>query len=586
MSYVSVLKNIPEFLSQPAGIAAIASVGIHGAIAFILPLMPVDRKVNQEASPKSVGVMELSEAEQSRLPQNNSPKVAALPQVPLQSAIPLPNFAVQPTPLGIIPPSPDSTKVIIPSLPQSSVNPNISSSPRSQPLPILRQPNFDSSFNVKAKSDGSYRRFNQNIELGQSAPLASRKRNAAPVTSAPYNLPDIPPLQSAPLPPELAGIPTPPPLPPTSGNDMLAINPQINPDINSNGAVTQPRAVNPEDFIAPVNRNIPQPGDNLTLAGQSLQQWGQEQSAPRKIELPNQPSSPADQNTNQDTNISPQDTRTVTLAKQFEEVRERYPNSEIKQPISEVIKTKPGKEGKIEGTLVIDAEGKADYLKFVDRSVSSDLQKETRNYFRNYFKQNPIRRNGKAKVYAFTLDFKSDVTDTARTVEFSNPQEKLTDSLRSSKKGEVQINQNPSKPESKPESISRSSVPVEVDAQQNRSAVVVPSVTPAPVTSKPQAEIRTNKPTSASENNDQPAVELLLRNNQQVPSVPTKPTPQARVNIQQPAPQATSKPSLANRLVNGKESSVSEENDTNTSDSAKKLIQRLREVKEQREGSK
>ncbi|MBE9215805.1 hypothetical protein IQ247_24600 [Plectonema cf. radiosum LEGE 06105] len=584
MSYVSVLKNIPEFLSQPAGIAAIASVGIHGAIAFILPLMPVDSKVNQNASPKSVGVMELSEAEQSRLPQNNSPQVSALPQVPLQSAIPLPNFAVQPTPLDTIPPSPDSTKVIIPSLPESSVNPNISSLPKSQPLPILPQPNFDSSFNVKAKSDGSYRRFNQNINLGQSAPLASRKRNAAPITSSPYNLPDIPPIQSAPLPPELAGIPAPPPLPPTSGNDIVAINPQINPDMNINGAVTQPRAVNPEDFIAPVNRSIPQPGDNLTLAGQSLQQWGQ-QSGPRRIELPNQPSTAAEntnQNTNQNTNISPQDARTLTLAKQFEEVRERYPNSEIKQPISEVVKTKPGKEGKIEGTLVIDSEGKADYLKFVDRSVSSELQKETRNYFRNYFKENPIRRNGKAKVYAFTLDFKSDVTDTARTVEFSKPQDKLADRLRSSKQGEVQVNQNPSKPEN----ISRSSVPVKVDAQPNRSAVVVPSVTPAPVTSKPQAEIRTNKPASASENNDQTAVEVRLRNNQQVPSVPAKPTPQARVNIKEPAPQVTSKPSLANRLVNRKEDSVSEENSSKASNSAKKLIQRLREVKEQRSGSK
>ncbi|NJR19781.1 MAG: hypothetical protein HC785_31730 [Calothrix sp. CSU_2_0] len=35
MSYVSFLKNIPEVLTQPTGIAALASLGIHGAIAFI-----------------------------------------------------------------------------------------------------------------------------------------------------------------------------------------------------------------------------------------------------------------------------------------------------------------------------------------------------------------------------------------------------------------------------------------------------------------------------------------------------------------------------------------------------------------------
>ncbi|NJS15831.1 MAG: hypothetical protein HC787_00025 [Nostocaceae cyanobacterium CSU_2_110] len=167
-------------------------------------------------------------------------------------------------------------------------------------------------------------------------------------------------------------------------------------------------------------------------------------------------------------------------------------------------------------------------------------------------------------------------------MEFSKPEGKLADRLRSPKDGEVQVNQNPSQPEN----ISRSSVPVKVDAQPNRSAVVVPGVTPAPVTSKPQAEIRTNKPASASENNDQTAVEVRLRNNQQVPSVPVKPTPQARVNIKEPAPQATSKPSLANRLVNGKDDSVSEENSPKASNSAKKLIQRLREVKEQRSDSK
>ncbi len=567
MSYVSVFKNIPEFLSQPAGIAAIASVGIHGAIAFILPLMPVDSKVNQKASPESVGIMELSQAEQSRLPQKNSPQIAGLPQVPLQSAIPLPNFAVQPTPLNQLPPSPDSTKMLIPSLPTSSANPNISSLPRSQSLPVLPQPNFDSSFNVKAKSDGSYRRFNQDIELGSSA--GSTKMRSIPRPSSNYNLPDIPPIQSAPLPPELTGNPAPLTLPATSYNDQVAINSQINQDISNNGAVTQPRSVNPQDFVAPVNMNIPKPGDDLTLAGQSLQQWGQ--SGTQRIELPNQPSSATP-----NTNISPQDTRTSTLAKQFQEVRERYPNSEIKQPISEVLKAKPGKEGKIEGTLVIDSEGKADYLKFVDRSVSSDLQKETRNYFRKYFKENPIRRNGKAKVYAFTLDFKSDATDTA---DLSKPQEKIVDRLRSSKEGEVQINQQPSKLD-----ISRSSVPVKIDAQPSPSTVVVPTITSAPVTPKPAVEIRTKKPASASENK-QPALEVRLRNNQQMPPVPGRSKPQARVDIKEPAPQATSKPSIANRLRDGKEDSQSEDS-KKASNSAKKLIQQLREIKEQRDNSK
>lgn len=70
MSYVSLFKNIPELLSQPIGIAAIASLGIHGAIAMIVPLMPMDSSKSKDtASSKTVGLLELSQADQSRLPQ-------------------------------------------------------------------------------------------------------------------------------------------------------------------------------------------------------------------------------------------------------------------------------------------------------------------------------------------------------------------------------------------------------------------------------------------------------------------------------------------------------------------------------------
>ena len=59
MSYVSLLKNIPEIFSQPTGIAAIASLGIHGAIALIVPLMPVNSGQSSKTdSPKAVGLME------------------------------------------------------------------------------------------------------------------------------------------------------------------------------------------------------------------------------------------------------------------------------------------------------------------------------------------------------------------------------------------------------------------------------------------------------------------------------------------------------------------------------------------------
>lgn len=573
MSYVSILKNIPEFLSQPAGIAAIASVGIHGAIAFILPLMPVDdSKPKQKEETASVGIMELSQAEQSRLPQTKRPLISGLPKVPLQPGITLPNFAVQPTPLTQLPPSADSTKVILPPLPKSGKNPNISPLPRSGSLPILPKPNFNSSFNAKAQSSASFRRnYNPRINLGSSAPLVARRSTPARIPSVPRN---VPPIQSAPV-PDFANIPAPPALPPmgnpgiSSGNSV-AINSQVNQAIK-NGAVNQPRRVRPEDFVAPTNRNIPKPGDKLTFAGQNVQQWGQQPSGNRRILLPKQPSQNVTTTTApQNNQISPKNPSKLALARQFEEVKQKYPNLETKEPISEVVKpTKKGREGKVEGTLVIDSDGKADYLKFADRSVSSKLKKETRNYFRDYFKKNPIRKNGKAKVYAFALDFKSDAV---KTVEFSKPQDKLVNRLRDTKDEPAQ---------KKPENISRSSAPVKIDVQPSPGAVVVPTQT-APAKIKPQVQIRTKKPASASQNNDQKPAEVRLRNTQEVPKVPSKPKPQARVNVKEPAPQATSKPSLANRLRNIKEES--EDDSKKTSDS-KNLIERLRKIQERRENS-
>ena len=573
MSYVSVLKNIPEFLSQPAGIAAIASVGIHGAIAFILPLMPVDSESSKKESPASVGIMELSQAEQGRLPQNKSPQIPALPKASLQPGLTLPRFATQPTPLPNLSAGQDSTKVILPPLPQSGVTPNVSSLPKTRSLPVLRQPNFNSSFNAKAKSRGSFRSFNPRVQLGNPTPLVSRRSTPSRKSAPSRNIPGI---QSAPLPPELTRVPAPPPLPSMgnpgiSAGNSVAINPQISPNAGNSVSVNQPRRISPEEFIAPTNRNIPKPGDKLTFAGQNVRQWGSQPSGPRRVVLPNQPSGnvntvPAVQNGN----AAPKNPTKLALARQLSEVEQRFENVEAKPPISEVIKTKPGKEGKVEGTIVVDSRGKVDYFKYVDRSVGSKLDKETRNYFRKYIKENrdTIRKNGTAKVYAFALDFKSDAP---KTVEFSKPEDgKVVDRLRDAK-------DKPS--EQKPENLSRSSTPIKIDARPSRGPVVVPtSDSSAPVKIKQPVQLRTNKPDSTSSGG-----EVRLRNTQEVPKVPSKPKPQARVNVKEPVPQATSKPSLSSRLRNVKKDSESEDNQK--ASESKKLIQRLRKIQERRENS-
>jgi len=145
MSYVSVLKNIPEILSQPTGIAAIASLGIHGAIALIVPFMPVNSsQSSKNEPPKPVGLMELTAADQSRLPQPPSTSQVALqqPQLPLQQPLPGVNLGNLGSPSIAYPPAqPDLySQPVLPVIPTSPNNYNLSSLPSRQSIQnLIRQ---------------------------------------------------------------------------------------------------------------------------------------------------------------------------------------------------------------------------------------------------------------------------------------------------------------------------------------------------------------------------------------------------------------------------------------------------------------
>ena len=83
MSYFSVLKNVSGVFGQPTGIAAIASLGLHGAIAMIVPLIPVDPHPSSEVEPtRTVGVMESTPSDMSKFPQTDdtSQQVALQPK--------------------------------------------------------------------------------------------------------------------------------------------------------------------------------------------------------------------------------------------------------------------------------------------------------------------------------------------------------------------------------------------------------------------------------------------------------------------------------------------------------------------------
>ncbi len=89
MSYSS-NKN----LLSTTGIAVLASIGIHGLLWVVLPGLTIDSQANKSSSQRTIGLVELSPQEQSRLPQTN----------PADNT--LPSFATQASELPPIPPAP------------------------------------------------------------------------------------------------------------------------------------------------------------------------------------------------------------------------------------------------------------------------------------------------------------------------------------------------------------------------------------------------------------------------------------------------------------------------------------------------
>src|SRR6476646_11174225 len=81
MSYGSFLKSLPQALRQPTGIATIASLGVHGLLWIVLPILPLASKTTESEAQRSVQLVELTPAEQSRLPSFATPQLS-LPHLP------------------------------------------------------------------------------------------------------------------------------------------------------------------------------------------------------------------------------------------------------------------------------------------------------------------------------------------------------------------------------------------------------------------------------------------------------------------------------------------------------------------------
>ncbi|MEH1810131.1 hypothetical protein [Nostoc sp.] len=487
MSYVSLLKNIPEILSQPIGIAAIASLGIHGAIAMIVPLMPMDsNKPKETASSKTVGLLELSQADQNRLPQS-TPQIG-LQQLPPVAPLAGSNFSLQPglTPLA---PSP-SSQLVLPPLPASSNNYRVSSLPTRQSLRMIPSDNlrFDAS-----KFDSS--KFNTSARFSQPVPRVDVNESVAKYEPPkPLAVNRLPELQSQQIPADMLRNAQPPILSETTPLATAQVNPTSQP-------ITQP-IPNASSTIAQnplINslKQAPRNGDTLigtrgsTLQTADLSAKGTQQA------------------------IAQLD----SYANLRKEVQQQYPNAEQKPVIRQTLSTnKSNLEGAVLGVLIVDPDGKVLDIKFQDKLISPELQLKARQYFN---KQSP-KGDKQISSYPFNLRFQNSTSNITGTTQEQNP----------SSLSAPGINNN--------------------------------QITPSPAgTFKPlpNLQIRNNPPTSSPTGTLKPLSELQIKNNQPTPS----------------SAATTSEPLLLPKINQGQSTSAAE--------SDKKLVERLREVKENRQKS-
>ncbi|BAZ51124.1 hypothetical protein NIES4103_37470 [Nostoc sp. NIES-4103] len=379
MSYVSLLKNIPEVLSQPTGIAAIASVGIHGAIALIVPLMPVDSSQSKEsASAQSVGIMELNQADQARLPESaNQSQVALQPQpldllpqqqLPQQPEVTLPNLDTKTSLMPVVPPA-----YMQPISPPITVTPN---KYRTNYLPkqLSRQ------WVIPKNNFGDTSRFNAaNTKPNTSKPDFSGRGITAFKPQSGNNLPVV---NGSSIPLDL--------------KNSQPLSPSGTPTTIADSATTSPTN-QPGGFQVPQNQPLINPPgqpanlvDNLTPTGRSA---SPNTSAPKIPELAKPP---------KDGNLL----ALATHAKLRSEVKQQYPNSQEKPVIRETIATdKPGLEGTVSGYLVVDSQGKH-VIKYEDKAVAPELVSKITEYFNTKAPKGDKQTN----LYPFNLRFQNNNT--------------------------------------------------------------------------------------------------------------------------------------------------------------------------------
>jgi outer membrane biosynthesis protein TonB len=178
-SFPDFIKSFPQKLFEPTGIAVMSSVGIHALLAVTLPYLPIASQDKPQPI-RNVKLVQLTPAEQSRLPQLSPPSLSPLPNQ-LQSLYPLPAYPS--TPLPSLSSSRDSYLYNLPPI---------------SPLPPVG--NGSSSSRTSQSSNQQPKSSTQQGTNRQLTVLKDSSVRIKPFNQRPTSLPEITPLPTVPLP--------------------------------------------------------------------------------------------------------------------------------------------------------------------------------------------------------------------------------------------------------------------------------------------------------------------------------------------------------------------------------------------------
>lgn len=393
------LVKIPETLRSSTGLAALASLGIHGLLWAVLPVLPFESKSLESQSQPTVGLIELTPEEQSRLPSTSE---VTLPPFATQQSV-LPPLPPPPFPMSALPPLPALPPSFQlppnPSIPQNSLT---ASSPSTKTVRVQQPTPTKIAINKPAGLGGNRTYYSDEL---LSAP---RRWTPPPISGLPTNRVAAQPFDPNNFPPPPPIVPVPTPIVPENPAPPQNTNPPQQKVATANQPTptpTGPPQKVPErtkrellalrDQLARANRaTLATPAPENTPAGMTRQQIVQalRQSQPNQASV----------------SVATADTirRLEKFNAQQQRVQSEYPKAETKAPIRQKIATC---EKQVDGGVayvkaVVNPQGKIiSGPELFDNKGTVDIA-QAKAIVRSY----PFQADNSTTNYNFTIEFNYD----------------------------------------------------------------------------------------------------------------------------------------------------------------------------------